>query len=42
MPSTEIISVLIKLSYWIKAGLNWVFNLIVGALESKEICQFKD
>ena len=36
MLSAEIISAVIKLSWWIKPGLNRLFNFIVGTLDGKE------
>jgi hypothetical protein len=36
MLSAEIISALIKLSWWIKPGLNRLYYFIVGAFDGKE------
>jgi hypothetical protein len=41
MLSAEIISALIKWSYWIKPGLNRLYYFIVGVLDGKESSHFK-
>jgi hypothetical protein len=41
MLSAEIISAFIKLSLWIKPGLNHLYCFIVGALEGKESSHLK-
>ena len=42
MLSAEIISALIKWSYWIKPGLNRLSYFIVGALGGKQSSNLKD
>jgi hypothetical protein len=41
MLSAEIISTLIKRSYWIKPGLNRLNYVIMGALDGKESSHLK-